>query len=143
MALYTLSRFHASEHVDTFEREYVDDLDALDAAHDLCTDHTVEVYDDGRFVARIKRADEPINVRDGAPSDKSLRRLTEDVQNRVDVAGKQTQQLVSQSNLSIAQDWDARSSSTDAVRRSRDTLTRVDKQGSSTWDPTACGGGVK
>ena len=142
MALYTLSRFHASEHVDTFEREYVDDLDALDAAHDLCTDHTVEVYDDGRFVARIKRADEPINVRDGAPSDRGLRRLTKDVQTRVEVAGEQTRRLASQSHVSVAQDWDARSSSMDAVRRSRDTLIRVDKRGPSAWDP-ARGTGVK
>ena len=137
MALYSLLRFQASHHVDTLEREYADDLDALDAARDLCTDHTIEIYDDKRFVARIKQADEPVNVGDCPPSYSAVTRRIEDAQKRVDVATAQTQQLVNQSALSMAQDWDARSNSVEAVRRSKTTLARVSKQPLSPWDPKA------
>jgi hypothetical protein len=128
MALY--SRFRASGHVDTLERKCANDLDALGVARDLCTDHTVEVYDKKRFVAQVNKADGAVNVDDGAPSDNalsenSLRRFSEDAKNRVDVAVAATQQRVNLSYLSMAQDREAYSSSMKAVRRSKDALTRV------------------
>jgi hypothetical protein len=66
LGLYSLFRFRASELVDRLDREYADDLDALDAAQELCNEHTVEVYDANRFVARVKQGHELINVRDEA-----------------------------------------------------------------------------
>ena len=64
MRLYSLFRFRSSELFDRLDREYADDLDALDAAQELCNEHTVEVYDANRFVARVKQGHELINVRD-------------------------------------------------------------------------------
>jgi len=42
-----------------------DDLEALEFARAYCSDCDVEVYDDDcRLVARIKKGDEPLSVRD-------------------------------------------------------------------------------
>jgi hypothetical protein len=39
--------------------ELPDDLAALDAARALCQEHTIEVYEADRLVARVKQGDEP------------------------------------------------------------------------------------
>ena len=46
------------------ERECRDDLDALEAARDLCAEHAVEVWQDNRLIARVKRNDEALTVLD-------------------------------------------------------------------------------
>jgi hypothetical protein len=76
MSLYSLFRFRASKLVDRLDREFADDLDALDAAQALCNEHTIEVYDANRFVARVKQGHELINVRDEADTGPGDRRST-------------------------------------------------------------------
>ena len=64
MATYNLFLMRDGTPVGRLERECDDDLDALAAARDLCGEHAVEVWQDGRLIARVKRNDEPLNVRD-------------------------------------------------------------------------------
>ena len=64
MALYDLFLFRDGEFVGAVQRQCAEDLDALNAARALCKDHLVEVYSEERFVARVKRGDEPLTVKD-------------------------------------------------------------------------------
>jgi len=41
-----------------------DDLDALAAAKNLCSDHAIEVWQGNRQVARVKAGDEVLNASD-------------------------------------------------------------------------------
>jgi hypothetical protein len=135
--LYSFSRFRSAELVDTFEGEYADDLAALDAARLLSTDHTVEVYENNRFVARIKRTNEPPTVRDGDHNGQSLTLLITDADKRVDAAFAELQKMVSHSEVSVAKDWELRARSGEALHRSRDTLARLNGHGRSALDLTA------
>src|SRR5262245_42042637 len=95
VALYSLYRFCASELVDTLDRDYIDDLDALDAARSLCKEHTVEVYDATRFVARVNKGDAPVGVHDGPSS--QPQQLVDDAMRRVDEAAQGTGECVHRS----------------------------------------------
>jgi len=64
MASYQLFLFRDGELVGKVSRHCADDLDALEAARKLCGDHAVELYCDGKLIARVKHGDEPLNVRD-------------------------------------------------------------------------------
>jgi hypothetical protein len=64
MATYIMFLMQDGTPVRQLELEHNDDLDALDGARDLCGDHGVEVWQDGRLVARVKRHDQGLNVRD-------------------------------------------------------------------------------
>ena len=44
MALYKFFQFRDGELLGSVKRDCIDDLDALDAARELCRDHVVEVY---------------------------------------------------------------------------------------------------
>ena len=64
MATYKLFLMRGGGPVGQQERECHDDLEALEAARDLCGDHAVEVWQGERLIARVKHRDEPLNVRD-------------------------------------------------------------------------------
>jgi hypothetical protein len=66
MSRYKLFLMRDGAPVRQVERECADDLDALAAARDLCAEHAVELWQDDRLIARVKRNDEPLNVRDSA-----------------------------------------------------------------------------
>jgi|HubBroStandDraft_6_1064221.scaffolds.fasta_scaffold719125_1 hypothetical protein len=46
------------------DHKFLDDLDALDAAQRLSSGCEVEVWSSDGFVARVKKGNEPLNVRD-------------------------------------------------------------------------------
>ena len=50
--------FRAQDHI------LRDDLDALKAAKNLCSDHIVEVWSGARHVVRVKQGDEALNASD-------------------------------------------------------------------------------
>jgi hypothetical protein len=54
MATYIMFLMQDGTPVRQLELEHNDDLDALDGARDLCGDHGVEVWQDGRLVASRK-----------------------------------------------------------------------------------------
>jgi hypothetical protein len=62
MATYKLFLIRDGSPVSSLELECAGDLCALDAAHERCTDYSVEVWEDGRLVARVNRNDEPLTV---------------------------------------------------------------------------------
>lgn len=64
MALYELVLLRDGELVDKVSRVCADDLDALEAARAFCGDHAVELYCDGKLIARVKHGDEALNARD-------------------------------------------------------------------------------
>jgi hypothetical protein len=66
MAFYELFLVRDGETVGDVKRHLSDDLDALEAARTLCRDCDVEVYENLRLVARVKRDDAPLNVGDRA-----------------------------------------------------------------------------
>jgi hypothetical protein len=49
---------HSAEH------QFDDDLDALDEAARLSEDFEIEIVSGERFVARVKKGDEPLSARD-------------------------------------------------------------------------------
>ena len=63
MAVYKII-FLDGNPVRKIQIECRDDLDALDAAYALARERTVEVYEATRFVARVKKGNEPPSVRD-------------------------------------------------------------------------------
>lgn len=144
MALYILFRFHDSVLIDTLDREFDDDLDALDGASALCGEHTIEVYDAGRFVARIKRGDEPLHVQDGPRREAAVtgeRSHTEQVvteaRSRVETASQLTQERQRQSAVTLSQSSDVCRHSRKIIQQSNETLTRLNDKGSSIWVPDA------
>jgi hypothetical protein len=73
MTAYRFFLFDVLQLVRELERPYADDLDALDAARDLSSGFTVEVYDAERFVARVNIGDEPMGVGDRIRRDADIR----------------------------------------------------------------------
>jgi hypothetical protein len=64
MALYKIFLMRDGEPVEEIERDFAEDLDALEAARALARDHVVEVYSDIRLVTRVKQGDEAPTVTD-------------------------------------------------------------------------------
>ena len=64
MALYKLFLIRDGELVGEIARHFADDLDALDAANELCRDHDVEIYRDIALVGRVKQGNAPLNAED-------------------------------------------------------------------------------
>ncbi len=132
MTHYCFHLFRGPEPVGAIDGEHADDLGALEAAHRLCRERTVEIYDVGRLVARVNQGDEPAGIggRSGylmRVADKAIRRTKDTVQT--------TRELILQSDVTMAQSWDVRCSSHDAVNRSKEKLSRMAKGGSSSWQP--------
>ena len=157
MALYFLFRFHESELVDSLDREFADDLDALDGASALSNEHTIEVYHANRFVARVKQGDEPLHVKDGpGPGRKAARparsaavtegllraeQIVTEARSRVETAGALTQERRRQSDVTMGQSWEACRHSKKIIEHSNKTLARLSEKGSSSWEPKAPGRG--
>lgn len=58
MASYRLFLFRHGEIAGKVDRRCSDDIDALETARALCRrDYIVEVYEEGRLVARVKHAE--------------------------------------------------------------------------------------
>lgn len=64
MALYKFFLIREGELVGEVKRQLTDDLDALDAARMLGRDYVVEVYEEVRLVARVKKGDASLTVSD-------------------------------------------------------------------------------
>jgi hypothetical protein len=72
MTLYSLVFYQSGQATGKQERVFADDLEALDAARGLCAKHTIDIYDQDRFEARVKQGDQLPNARDGNRGDALL-----------------------------------------------------------------------
>ena len=132
MALYSFFHVHTSELVHTLDRDCAHDLDALDAARGLYEDHTIEVYDDARFVGRVQTHDEVLRVEDRSPIHDERRHffhfVVADAARAVESATECLIETVDRSRALVAQTSDSCSSSREALARSRAILRQLSKK---------------
>lgn len=133
MALYSFFRLRESELVAPFNRNYREYLDALDAARGLCEDHTVEVCDENRFVARVKEDDGAPEVKDRPAGDRGRPQKSPpfvgDEQEATKAVNASLRESIHRSDRSLAATSEAFSRSRNALDRSRALLDRINKKG--------------
>ena len=50
----------------TLVQKFVDDVSALESATELCRDHSIDIFQSGRHVARLKKGNAELNTADRA-----------------------------------------------------------------------------